>query len=133
MCGEAPKPQFSLWKVNPKLKKFSGAPASPAKASPRLRRRRFTAHTIPTHTLASRLILKAGCKVKRSMTQGAVPKYCCKDCGGTRRAGDFGLMWCRCKQRWFTRCSSCYREIKPMGKDEEENFAIALVAKELGE
>ena len=45
----------------------------------------------------------------------------------------FGLTWCRCKQRWFTRCSTCYREIKPVGKEEEENLAVAIAAKELGE
>ena len=73
------------------------------------------------------------CKLQRSKSKGGDPKYSCKDCGGTRKAGEFGLTWCHCKGRWFTRCSSCYKEIQPMDKEEEENFAIAIAAKELGQ
>ena len=72
------------------------------------------------------------CKIKRSKSTGGDAKYNCEACGGMRTAGEFGLTWCRCKKRWFTRCSCCYKEILPMDKDEEENLAIAILAKELG-
>ena len=71
------------------------------------------------------------CKQVRRPNPKADPRYTCADtCGGTRIAGDFGLTWCRCKSRWFTRCSSCNAEILPKNEDEHMNLVCTIAEKE---